>query len=138
MDTETKEPARAISLLAKAISQTGVSVIALIALLVAAIFTSDLWIQFGIALAVVALNLVITARVNRFITEPFGSVQEQELVTLASSQPSAKEKRVALLAKYWPAVTLVFAIVAVVLSACLLYTSPSPRDRQKSRMPSSA
>ena len=25
-----------------------------------------------------------------------------------------------------------------VLRACLLYTSPSPRDRQKSRMPSSA
>ena len=25
-----------------------------------------------------------------------------------------------------------------VLKACLLYTSPSPRDRQKSRMPSSA
>ena len=24
------------------------------------------------------------------------------------------------------------------LNACLLYTSPSPRDRQKSRMPSSA
>ena len=24
------------------------------------------------------------------------------------------------------------------LAACLLYTSPSPRDRQKSRMPSSA
>ena len=24
------------------------------------------------------------------------------------------------------------------LQACLLYTSPSPRDRQKSRMPSSA
>ena len=24
------------------------------------------------------------------------------------------------------------------LSSCLLYTSPSPRDRQKSRMPSSA
>ena len=26
----------------------------------------------------------------------------------------------------------------VVLTVCLLYTSPSPRDRQKSRMPSSA
>ena len=26
----------------------------------------------------------------------------------------------------------------VMLDACLLYTSPSPRDRQKSRMPSSA
>ena len=25
-----------------------------------------------------------------------------------------------------------------ILSGCLLYTSPSPRDRQKSRMPSSA
>ena len=28
--------------------------------------------------------------------------------------------------------------VATRLSACLLYTSPSPRDRQKTRMPSSA
>ena len=27
---------------------------------------------------------------------------------------------------------------ALVISICLLYTSPSPRDRQKSRMPSSA
>ena len=27
---------------------------------------------------------------------------------------------------------------SVVVSGCLLYTSPSPRDRQKSRMPSSA
>ena len=26
----------------------------------------------------------------------------------------------------------------ILLEACLLYTSPSPRDRQKSRMPSSA
>ena len=26
----------------------------------------------------------------------------------------------------------------VVVNSCLLYTSPSPRDRQKSRMPSSA
>ena len=27
---------------------------------------------------------------------------------------------------------------AVIVRTCLLYTSPSPRDRQKSRMPSSA
>ena len=27
---------------------------------------------------------------------------------------------------------------SAIASACLLYTSPSPRDRQKSRMPSSA
>ena len=29
-------------------------------------------------------------------------------------------------------------VVTSKLSRCLLYTSPSPRDRQKSRMPSSA
>ena len=32
----------------------------------------------------------------------------------------------------------VWLCAALCLSACLLYTSPSPRDRQKSRMPSSA
>ena len=35
------------------------------------------------------------------------------------------------------AITLGFA-VAIGFVICLLYTSPSPRDRQKSRMPSSA
>ena len=29
-------------------------------------------------------------------------------------------------------------IVDMLVETCLLYTSPSPRDRQKSRMPSSA
>ena len=29
-------------------------------------------------------------------------------------------------------------ILDITISTCLLYTSPSPRDRQKSRMPSSA
>ena len=33
---------------------------------------------------------------------------------------------------------LVKEVDAHVLNTCLLYTSPSPRDRQKSRMPSSA
>ena len=32
----------------------------------------------------------------------------------------------------------IFRIVTEANAACLLYTSPSPRDRQKSRMPSSA
>ena len=31
-----------------------------------------------------------------------------------------------------------FGNIAELIIACLLYTSPSPRDRQKSRMPSSA
>ena len=29
-------------------------------------------------------------------------------------------------------------LICMMLQICLLYTSPSPRDRQKSRMPSSA
>ena len=29
-------------------------------------------------------------------------------------------------------------VITIMGSICLLYTSPSPRDRQKSRMPSSA
>ena len=35
-------------------------------------------------------------------------------------------------------VSYAFVIVKLMNHACLLYTSPSPRDRQKSRMPSSA
>ena len=31
-----------------------------------------------------------------------------------------------------------YLLIGVISSGCLLYTSPSPRDRQKSRMPSSA
>ena len=32
----------------------------------------------------------------------------------------------------------IFGFLVWLASSCLLYTSPSPRDRQKSRMPSSA
>ena len=35
-------------------------------------------------------------------------------------------------------IMLLLALLVAVLLNCLLYTSPSPRDRQKSRMPSSA
>ena len=35
-------------------------------------------------------------------------------------------------------VTRTFVNNVVLIHGCLLYTSPSPRDRQKSRMPSSA
>ena len=34
--------------------------------------------------------------------------------------------------------SLGFAVTNLLYYTCLLYTSPSPRDRQKSRMPSSA
>ena len=50
-------------------------------------------------------------------------------------------------AAVWPALQSAYESVAakykvivntMMCNACLLYTSPSPRDRQKSRMPSSA
>ena len=40
--------------------------------------------------------------------------------------------------RYFPALAAGVAQVAARMNTCLLYTSPSPRDRQKSRMPSSA
>ena len=36
------------------------------------------------------------------------------------------------------AIMLGIAVIAVQVITCLLYTSPSPRDRTRSRMPSSA
>ena len=36
------------------------------------------------------------------------------------------------------ALSLISVGISVWFNTCLLYTSPSPRDRQKSRMPSSA
>ena len=39
-----------------------------------------------------------------------------------------------LLKRLWQTLIPIFAYIF----SCLLYTSPSPRDRQKSRMPSSA
>ena len=44
-------------------------------------------------------------------------------------------------APYWvsyPDIALLAGAKPVIVETCLLYTSPSPRDRQKSRMPSSA
>ena len=37
-----------------------------------------------------------------------------------------------------PNIPMEFGTLILQINTCLLYTSPSPRDRQKSRMPSSA
>ena len=52
---------------------------------------------------------------------PFQGITEEELLSLILAPEHARRQ-------YKPADFI----------ACLLYTSPSPRDRQKSRMPSSA
>ena len=53
------------------------------------------------------------------------------IVGLGSDSIQQKAKAASKLLEFGPA-------VYDQLSNCLLYTSPSPRDRQKSRMPSSA
>ena len=49
----------------------------------------------------------------------------------------AKQDRVAIVLPNGPTMATAFVTIAQ-CTTCLLYTSPSPRDRQKSRMPSSA
>ena len=56
-------------------------------------------------------------------------------IALVGSLPFLQQKRIA-----WRAVFLfgVPGMLGTYIGACLLYTSPSPRDRTRSRMPSSA
>ena len=52
---------------------------------------------------------------------------------LASALSRQKERRL-----MWMAISVVVFGAATLILSCLLYTSPSPRDRYISRMPSSA
>jgi len=107
MDTETKKSTEAISLVTKAFSQTGISVLALLSLLVAAILNQELWIQLAIALVAVALSWLIAARITKAIA--LGSTELLE-------QKSAKENQINQLAKYWPILTVVLSLLAAFLS----------------------
>ena len=57
---------------------------------------------------------------------------------LSGFQPVTKSIKVSSGQQVAANAKLSLAGVATEVSVCLLYTSPSPRDRQKSRMPSSA
>ena len=76
-------------------------------------FDRDLWIAIGIV-------VVATAAIYTVLRALVGIVHKR-LTTWSKGQDGNWQH-----------------FVAVVIGRCLLYTSPSPRDRQKSRMPSSA
>ena len=61
------------------------------------------------------------------------TINHDQLVTIG--KPFEQRCRLLLIERKAPLDALLGVVVA---TPCLLYTSPSPRDRQKSRMPSSA
>ena len=61
---------------------------------------------------------------------PSESIPPPATLQMTSRQQQRLWRHVATIENFWEGLTE--------LEPCLLYTSPSPRDRQKSRMPSSA
>ena len=116
MNTETENSAPEAKALPKALGQLGVSSLALICLLIAAILNPELWVQFGVAVVLVLLTFLFTARVQKVSKKPWESIEAQLLIEAAEKQTSRKEKLVSSIAKYWPAFVLVMAVVAVVIS----------------------
>ena len=67
-----------------------------------------------------------------------GGAIQREVVSMAELIPSHVQKGFARVYHESRTITPTQLEVAVDSHACLLYTSPSPRDRTRSRMPSSA
>ena len=66
-------------------------------------------------------------------------VTNKEMCTLIDSTPEWIEQRTGITERRWATNSETVASMGTTAArTCLLYTSPSPRDRQKSRMPSSA
>ena len=67
---------------------------------------------------------------------------EDAIANASAAQPAwaatNPQRRARVMFKFLELVNREYDALAKLLSSCLLYTSPSPRDRQKSRMPSSA
>ena len=61
---------------------------------------------------------------KQVMREAVSEVQDDDGKVVRAAEAKEEREYVAMSQKRW--------------NACLLYTSPSPRDRQKSRMPSSA
>ena len=87
----------------------------IIALIAGALFGGAWWVApsaYFVGIAAIIISGIMLKKTRMFAGEPAPFVME-------------------LPAYHWPT-------VGNLLHSCLLYTSPSPRDRQKSRMPSSA
>ena len=75
-----------------------------------------------------------TLSTNSLTLQPLSKVYFKDEQAEAKLLAGPAEDRGVLTLRTQPRIQRNFSLVA----CCLLYTSPSPRDRQKSRMPSSA
>ena len=86
----------------------------------------------------------VITRWQRQITFRFLEKRDVEIESLSSVQPvyadvaDTQKKQAATWSKILPFIILIWSLTGAFYPACLLYTSPSPRDKRQSRMPSSA
>ena len=96
--------------------------------------TSDIALGLAIVAGVVAI-LYGALAARWIVAQPAGNARMQEIA--AAIQAGAQ----AYLNRQYSTIAVAGVVLLVVLAwllNCLLYTSPSPRDRTRSRMPSSA
>ena len=83
-------------------------------------------------------------KANALVTDPdkrtYGDAMVKKVLALADRFAETRDKAMKVKASVeaLAAEEVAAERAAAERAACLLYTSPSPRDRQKSRMPSSA
>ena len=94
--------------------------------------------EFGLIVLMHSYVLMVRALFNLKPAETFVRFG----VPLMDAEETAKVNQLLGLVRSFEWVTMLIACVTAVvfapLAACLLYTSPSPRDKRQSRMPSSA
>ena len=101
---------------------------------------------------VVAVVSAMSGETNRLISlaheiDSRPSSRELDVLVTTGEQVTASLLAMAIIRRGHPAISLLSDQIGIQtdnmfgkarIESCLLYTSPSPRDRQKSRMPSSA
>ena len=90
---------------------------------------SRLWLSYAFVITI-ALSIVAIVMLIFLIRNPFASREIQQRLRTAQSLIVATPQKFIDNPNSLEEITQTYN--------CLLYTSPSPRDRQKSRMPSSA
>ena len=84
---------------------------------------NNIIMKFKVSLGLIALTKIRKILGGKFISKGGHIIKEDDFISLAVKHTDAKN------------LTDELEIVA---RTCLLYTSPSPRDKRQSRMPSSA